>query len=588
MSETGIYPPSGGGGGGNAITELTGDVTASGPGVAVATVAAIQGNTVTGTTGTGKVVFDTSPVLVAPAIGTPVSGNLSNCTNLPIVGGTTGILTVARGGTGTVTNTNHGVLLGQGTSAMAATAVGTTGQVLTGVTGADPVWAPPATSGTVTSVDVSGGTTGLTTTGGPVTSSGTITLAGTLSVPNGGTGTVTNTNHGVLLGQGTSNVAATAVGTTGQVLTGVTGADPVWAAPATAGTVTSVSGSGGTTGLTLTGGPITGSGTLTLGGTLAVANGGTGVTASTGSTNVVLSNSPVLVTPNLGTPSALVLTNATGLPVAGGGTGAATFTSNGVLVGNTTSAVTATAAGTTGQYLVGTTSSAPSWSSLGVIDANDSNRTITASGARNYTYTGFTASRDVTLPTTDVAAGDTWCLTNTNAFDMVVKSSNGSALTVANSANVDATTRQGFVVVQALQATPTTPAHWFVVDLSERYVFVSAVNSLSASAPNGTYRITRNLRTVVVNQTDFISSSGNKNNTSDPTTNAAVPLRFRPLTGSNHSAYMWSNDGGTTYQLGIWWMDTGGFVNYTRAVYGQVWVTVASAALAPGSMCYDY
>ncbi|MHB8710432.1 MAG: immunoglobulin-like domain-containing protein [Minisyncoccota bacterium] len=42
------------------------------------------------------------------------------------------------------------------------------------------------------------------------------------------------------------------------------------------GSVTSVSGSGGTTGLTLTGGPITTSGTLTLGGTLAVANGGTG------------------------------------------------------------------------------------------------------------------------------------------------------------------------------------------------------------------------------------------------------------------------------------------------------------------------
>jgi hypothetical protein len=42
--------------------------------------------------------------------------------------------------------------------------------------------------GTVTSVAVSGGTTGLTTSGGPVTGSGTITLAGTLAVANGGTG----------------------------------------------------------------------------------------------------------------------------------------------------------------------------------------------------------------------------------------------------------------------------------------------------------------------------------------------------------------------------------------------------------------
>lgn len=47
------------------------------------------------------------------------------------------------------------------------------------------------------------------------------------------------------------------------------------------GTVTNVNGSGGTTGLTLTGGPITSVGTLTLGGTLAAANGGTGNTSYT-------------------------------------------------------------------------------------------------------------------------------------------------------------------------------------------------------------------------------------------------------------------------------------------------------------------
>jgi hypothetical protein len=45
---------------------------------------------------------------------------------------------------------------------------------------------------------------------------------------------------------------------------------------------------------------------------LAVASGGTGVTTSTGSGNNVLSTSPTLVTPALGTPSALVGTNITG------------------------------------------------------------------------------------------------------------------------------------------------------------------------------------------------------------------------------------------------------------------------------------
>ncbi len=56
----------------------------------------------------------------------------------------------------------------------------------------------------------------------------------------------------------------------------------VWSAVAGAGTVTSVNASGGTTGLTFSGGPITASGTLTLAGTLAVANGGTGATTAAG------------------------------------------------------------------------------------------------------------------------------------------------------------------------------------------------------------------------------------------------------------------------------------------------------------------
>jgi len=48
-----------------------------------------------------------------------------------------------------------------------------------------------AGAGTVTSVDVSGGATGLTTTGGPVTTSGVISLGGILNIANGGTGSST-------------------------------------------------------------------------------------------------------------------------------------------------------------------------------------------------------------------------------------------------------------------------------------------------------------------------------------------------------------------------------------------------------------
>jgi hypothetical protein len=41
----------------------------------------------TTSTGTGSLVFNTSPTFVTPALGTPSSGNLANCTGYPIPGG---------------------------------------------------------------------------------------------------------------------------------------------------------------------------------------------------------------------------------------------------------------------------------------------------------------------------------------------------------------------------------------------------------------------------------------------------------------------------------------------------------------------
>lgn len=67
--------------------------------------------------------------------------------------------------------------------------------------------------------------------------------------------------------------------------------------------------SAGTTGFTPSSAT---TGAVTLAGTLAVANGGTGVTTSTGSGSTVLSTSPTLVTPLLGTPTSGTLTNCTG------------------------------------------------------------------------------------------------------------------------------------------------------------------------------------------------------------------------------------------------------------------------------------
>ena len=92
--------------------------------------------------------------------------------------------------------------------------------------------------------------------------------------------------------------------------------------------------------------------TSSVTGTLPVANGGTGVTSSTGSGNLVLSTSPNLTTPALGTPSAVVLTNATDLPlasgvsgtlpVANGGTGVTSSTGTGNVVFSASPALTGT------------------------------------------------------------------------------------------------------------------------------------------------------------------------------------------------------------------------------------------------------
>jgi hypothetical protein len=66
----------------------------------------------------------TNPTLITPILGTPQSGTLTNCTGLPIIAGTTGTLSVARGGTG-ITSFGAGIatFLGTPSSANLRTAV---------------------------------------------------------------------------------------------------------------------------------------------------------------------------------------------------------------------------------------------------------------------------------------------------------------------------------------------------------------------------------------------------------------------------------------------------------------------------------
>lgn len=87
----------------------------------------------------------------------------------------------------------------------------------------------------------------------------------------------TATEHTVVLPAANGTLLVpTGVGVTGQTLQSNGTTSPDWAFLPGTGTVTSVDGSGGSTGLSLTGGPITSTGTLAVGGVLNATHGGTG------------------------------------------------------------------------------------------------------------------------------------------------------------------------------------------------------------------------------------------------------------------------------------------------------------------------
>jgi hypothetical protein len=128
---------------------------------------------------------------------------------------------------------------------------------------------------------VSFGSTGLT----PSTAtSGAVTVAGTLAIGSGGTGQTTagaafnalspiTTTGDLILGNGTNSATRLGIGANGYLLTS-NGTTASWQAAPSGGVTTFSAGSTGLTPSTAT------SGAITLAGTLAIANGGTGQTSA--------------------------------------------------------------------------------------------------------------------------------------------------------------------------------------------------------------------------------------------------------------------------------------------------------------------
>jgi hypothetical protein len=117
-------------------------------------------------------------------------------------------------------------------------------------------------------------------------------ISGTIAIAQGGTGASSAANARI-------NLLPSYAGNGGKVFALNAGATDVeWRTVSGTGTVSSVDVSGGTTGLTTSGGPITSAGTITISGTLAVGSGGTGVTTSSGANSVVLRDANSNITTN--------------------------------------------------------------------------------------------------------------------------------------------------------------------------------------------------------------------------------------------------------------------------------------------------
>jgi hypothetical protein len=341
----------------------------------------------------------------------------------------------------TLGNQQGNILYRSGTVWTALTP-GAADQVLaTGGAGANPFWKSVAGTGTVTSVNASGGTTGLTFSGGPITSSGTLTVAGTLIAANGGTGlTATPSNGQLLIGNGSGYTLGTLTAGTGIGVSNSSGGITL-----TNTGVTSFS--AGTTGLT----PNTGTtGAVTLAGTLVSANGGTGFSTYAAGDIIYASATNTLSKLAAGT-NGYVLTLSGGVPTWAASTGGVTSISFGStgLTPSTTSTGAITVAGTLaiGSGGTGQTTASAAFNALSpitsvgdlIIGAGVNTASRLAIGANGYVLTSngttaswqaATASGSTTTRTTFTAtAGQTSFTVTYDPTGVIVVTRNGSVLT---------------------------------------------------------------------------------------------------------------------------------------------------------------
>lgn len=272
------------------------------------------------------------------------------------------------------------------------------------------------------------------------------TLTTALTVPNGGTGRQTLTNHSILLGAGTSALGSVNVGGTGRVLQGNTGADPTFSTAAypslanSSGSVIYANGTDFIQSVLLFPTSAAAPGVL-------VTNNANDVTATVCSANgnVLRRSSGAVgcgqITLNDGTNTV------TGtLAVGNGGTGTTTNTSNAVLIGSGSSAITSAGPGTNNTFLRGNTGSAPTFGSVDLSTADvtgvlpNANTTATSANT-NSAIVARNGSGDFSanIITAALSGNATTATTATNATNVATTSTSTNAsffpLFVASSSN---------------------------------------------------------------------------------------------------------------------------------------------------------
>jgi hypothetical protein len=285
-------------------------------------------------------------------------------------------------------------------------------------------------------------------------------VTGTLPIANGGTGQTTASAaiNALVPSQSTNS---------GKFLT-TNGAAVSWASAPSVITVGTTTVSGGTPGSIL----YDNSGVV-------------GELASTGTGNIVRANSPTLVTPNLGTPSAATLTNATGLPIGAGttgtlavtrgGTGLTTVAAGSIVYASSNDTLAGLAVGTDG-YVLTLAGGAPTWAvpasggvttfnagTTGFTPSTATGGAVTLAGTLNTTnggtgLTSFTANKAVyststsalTTGTLPIAAGGTGLATTPTNGQVLIGNGTGFALsTLTAGTGVTITNGSGTITIAA-------------------------------------------------------------------------------------------------------------------------------------------